>query len=129
MRFQRKDVAGVVVVLGTMITLFAHTDDEHQESHLPLIVDAGGAATMARAVETVAMVGFDVLPMTGEGLLRDQVVIIQGGLIQRIGRVGVIEVPVNARTIVGSSPFCQPAVLLRSTFPLPEKQFFTAIFG
>lgn len=99
MRLQRKDFVGLVFAMGTMITVYAHADDAHQKSHLPLIVDAGGATTMTKAIETVALVGFDVLPMTGDGLLRDQVVIIRGGLIQRIGRVGVVEVPENARTI------------------------------
>jgi imidazolonepropionase-like amidohydrolase len=101
MRFEPKDFTGGALIAGTLIALFAHGTDRHQQTHLPHLADAGGSATTANAVETIAFVGFDVLPMTGEGMLRGQIVIVRDGVISRIGRVGVLDIPPGARTIEG----------------------------
>jgi imidazolonepropionase-like amidohydrolase len=129
MRFEPKDFTGSAIIAATLIALFAHGTDRHQQTHLPHIADAGGSATTANAVETIAFVGFDVLPMTGEGMLRGQIVIVRDGVISRIGRVGVLEVPPDARTIEGDGRGVILPGLVDAHVHLPEaREDFLPLF-
>ena len=101
MRLTSKDTVGVFLVMGTLAALYLHDDARHQESHLPMLADAGGAATSAEAVATVAFVDFNVVPMDGRGMLRRQIVIVRDGFISRIGDVGVVEAPADAQVVEG----------------------------
>jgi imidazolonepropionase-like amidohydrolase len=53
----------------------------------------------ARAQQVIAIVGADVLPMTGPGLLADQTVLIEGDRITAIGPRARIRIPDGARRI------------------------------
>lgn len=101
MRLQAKDSVGIVLVLGTFGVVFFHNDARHRETHLPVLVDAGGAITSAETVPTTAFVDFNVVPMDGRGVLRRQIVLIREGFVSRVGSVGVIDVPSGARVIEG----------------------------
>ena len=50
---------------------------------------------------TYAFVGVDVLPMTGDGVLENQTVIVRGDRITAVGAAGEIDVPAGATRIDG----------------------------
>ena len=49
--------------------------------------------------ETLALVGVNVIPMTGEGLLNDQTVIVVGGRFTAIGAVSDVAIPASATVV------------------------------
>jgi imidazolonepropionase-like amidohydrolase len=101
MRLEAKDLAGIVLVAGTIGVLAIHGNEGHQDSHLPFEANAGGASTSARAVGTIAFVDVNVLPLTDDRVLRRQVVLVEDGRVTRIGPIGLLEVPEDAITIEG----------------------------
>lgn len=112
MRIDAKDTIGFVLLAGAFATLALHSGDEHQDKHLPLVANAGGSATSAASSAATVFVNFDVVPMTGAGVQRNQVVIVRDGFITRIGPVGVIAVPEDARVVDGEgSHFLVPGLV------------------
>lgn len=63
---------------------------------LPILLALGPAAAVA---EEIAIVGADVLPMTGEERLADQIVLVSGDRITAIGPSGQMPIPEGARVI------------------------------
>lgn len=96
---ERKDVVGFVLVAGTLTTLLIHGADRNQEVVTAGVADAGGSVTSADWQAPVAFVGVDVLTMTDEGFVRNQVVVVEDGAVRQMGPVGTIEPPALARTI------------------------------
>ncbi|HEX8194035.1 MAG TPA: hypothetical protein VF552_14160, partial [Allosphingosinicella sp.] len=68
-----------------------------------LLLAAPGGEARAHApqsAEVTAIVGADVLPMTGRAeRLRDQTVVLRGGRIESVGPRARVRVPVGARRI------------------------------
>jgi len=52
---------------------------------------------------TLALVGVNVIPMTGEEILTDQTVLIEGGKFTTIGPAGEVDIPGEANVITGAS--------------------------
>ncbi|MDA0329174.1 MAG: amidohydrolase family protein [Gemmatimonadetes bacterium] len=101
MRLSTKDGLGLALVAGTFAAVIVHSEGDHRTTHLPNVADAGGAATSAQNSPTFAFVDFNVLPMDGRGLLRNQVVVVRNGFVDRIGAAGVIDVPPGATVVEG----------------------------
>jgi hypothetical protein len=102
MKLTPKDTAGLLLVAGTLGTLFVHIGpDGHASKHPSVVADSGGSVTTAVQGSTVAFVNVNVLPMDQEGVLRNQVVIVEGGFVRGIGPIGQIEPPPGALIIPG----------------------------
>jgi imidazolonepropionase-like amidohydrolase len=101
MRLATKDSAGIIMVVGTVAALLLHGNDVHLDTHLPPVVDAGGATTSPATAPTFAFVDFNVVPMDGQGTLRHQIVLVRDGFVSQIGPVGVIAVPAAATVVDG----------------------------
>ena len=101
MRVRTRDTAGFVLVVGTFVALVVHGTADHQDTHLPVVADAGGAATSPATAPTLAFVDFNVVQMDGQDVLRRQVVIVRDGFVSRIGPVGVVDVPTAATVVQG----------------------------
>jgi hypothetical protein len=60
---------------------------------------------------TLALVGIDVIPMTGEGLLEDQTVIVEGGRFTALGAASDVPVPAGAKLVqAGSGKYLIPGL-------------------
>jgi imidazolonepropionase-like amidohydrolase len=101
MKLSRKDAAGFVLVAATLTTLSIHGGERHQESHVPPVAQAGGAATMPTGSRLTAFVDVSVLPMNQAGPAHHQVVLIRDGFIDEIGPVGAVDVPADATIVQG----------------------------
>jgi len=104
----------MVLVAGTLATLFFHSGERHQQTHLSPVAEAGGASTSAEARRTVAFVDVHVRAMTGEPVRRHQVVVVRDGFIERIGPIGVIEPPFARLYFATMSRESVTAIVLRS---------------
>ena len=58
----------------------------------------------------LAIVGVDILPMTGEGLLEDRTVLVRDGRIERVGPAASVSVPAGARRVDGRGRFLVPGL-------------------
>ena len=102
MKLTPKDAVGLLLVVGTLGTLFFHVGpDGHASKHPGSVADGGGSVTTAVQGSAVAFVNVNVLPMDREGILRNQVVIVEGDFIRDIGPIGQIEPPPGALIIPG----------------------------
>lgn len=101
MRLSAKDTVGVLLFLGTCAVLAAHNSSWHQSTHSDPIGDRGGSVAAALGARPVAFVDFHVVPMDGDRVLRNRVVIVRGERIERVGRVGFVEIPRGALRIAG----------------------------
>lgn len=112
MRLETRDLVGFVLVAGTVGVLALHGNAGHQEAHLPFEADAGGATTSAIAATTVAFVDVHVLPMDDDRVLHGQTVLVEDGVVSRVGPVGSFEVPDDATTVEGrGSRFLVPGLV------------------
>lgn len=90
------------MVAGTVGTLAVHSSPwGHAGGHQTEAADAGGSVTTAVDMTYVAFVDVNVVPMDSDEILRHQVVVVQGDLIQQMGPVGVVEPPAGARVVDG----------------------------
>ena len=102
MTLTARDVVGALMVAGTMGAVVIHsTPWGHGGGHQMGAADAGGSVTTAVDVQYVAFVDVNVVVMDGDDVLRHQVVVVQGDLIQKIGPLGVVEPPAGARIVDG----------------------------
>jgi imidazolonepropionase-like amidohydrolase len=102
MKFSGKDKVGVALVGVTLSVLAVHIGPRgHAARHHPAVADGGRSVTSARTDQPIAFVDVNVLPMDSERVLRHQVVVVEGGFIRRMGRIGVVEAPPEARVIQG----------------------------
>jgi len=99
--------------------------DRHSRPRTALsILLAGGLLLQPPALEaqgvdappgSYAFVGVDVLPMTedgmeGDGVRRNQTVVVQGDRITEVGPAGEVEIPANATRIDGEGRFLMPGL-------------------
>ena len=112
MKLTTKDTVGLLLVVGTLGALLVHIGpDGHAAKHPLALTDGGGSATTAIENNTVAFVNVNVLPMNGEGVLANQVVVVEGGFVRRIGPVGEVSVPIDALQIDGyGTQFVMPGL-------------------
>lgn len=101
MRLTTKDTFGLVLVAGTFAALAIHNEPTHRATHLPTVVDAGGAITDPASLRTFAFVDFNVIPMLDDAVAQHQVVIVEDGFVRAIGALGSVEVPTDAGVIDG----------------------------
>ena len=100
MKLTSKDTVGLLLVAGTLGTLFVHIGPD---GHAPTssVGDGGGSITTPVASNTVAFVDVNVLPMEQDEVLRNQVVIVEGSFVRQIGPVGDVVPPPGALIIPG----------------------------
>ncbi|MEE2898618.1 MAG: amidohydrolase family protein [Gemmatimonadota bacterium] len=112
MKLTTKDTVGLLLVVGTVGALLVHIGpDGHAAKHPLALTDGGGSATTAIENNTVAFVNVNVLPMNGEGILANQVVVVEGGFVRRIGPIGEVSVPIGALQINGNgTQFVMPGL-------------------
>jgi imidazolonepropionase-like amidohydrolase len=63
------------------------------------------------ATTPVAFVGVHVIPMDADRVLRDQVVLVRDGHIERVGPVGTVVVPTDAAIVQGGGRYLMPALI------------------
>lgn len=112
MRLDAKDLVGAVVVAGALAVVAVHRSPlGHPAGHQGSVADAGGSVTSPVGEPATAFVDFNVVPMDRDVVLRRQVVIVRGRLIERMGEVGTLEPPPGARVIQGDgSQFLAPGL-------------------
>ncbi len=94
MKLTPKDTVGLLLIVGTLGTLYVHVGPDGHASKHPSLADDGGNA--------VAFWNVNVLPGDRDGgVLRNQVVIVEGGLVQSIRPVEEVELPDDALVIRG----------------------------
>lgn len=73
--------------------------DRHYEEHLtyPLML----RLSREHRPELIALVGVNVVPMSGKGMLKDQTVLVRDSRFERIGPAGEVPIPDGARVIGG----------------------------
>lgn len=112
MRIKARDTVGLVLVACTFTAVYLHERGEHKETHLSVLVDAGGATTSAETVPTFAFVNFNVVPMDGQDILKNHVVVVRNGFVTTVGPVGVVEAPAGATLVEGDgSRFLVPGLV------------------
>jgi hypothetical protein len=67
----------------------------------PVVADTPGE--LVPATIPVAFVGVHVIPMDADRVLRDHVVLVRGGHIERVGPVGTVVIPNDAAIVQGST--------------------------
>lgn len=102
MNLSTKDSVGILLVLGTAAALVLHNGPfGHASSHSGSVGDAGGSVTSPVGDRLTVFVDFNVVPMDEDRVLRNQIVVVRGSFIERIGRVGLVEPPSGALRIEG----------------------------
>ena len=75
----------------------------------PLAYDSATQPTLpGEPVQSLAIVGANVVPMDRQGVLQDQTVLIEGGVIVRVGARDTVEVPSAAHVLDGRGLFVLP---------------------
>lgn len=97
-------------VAGTLATLFVHGSQERPEPDLPMEADAGGSVTSDVSTQVTAFVDVRVLPMTGVGVLPNQTVLVEHGVVTEVGAAGAVNVPAEARVIEGDGRLLMPGL-------------------
>ena len=102
MKLSSKDTVGLLLVAGTLGTLYLHIGpDGHASKHPSSARGGGGSVTTAVESSAVAFVNVNVLPMDRDRVLRNQVVIVEGGFVQSIGPAGQMRPPPGALIVPG----------------------------
>jgi imidazolonepropionase-like amidohydrolase/phosphohistidine phosphatase SixA len=78
---------------------------------LLLAIGAAPGAAQDGRMERVAIVGADVLPMTGRARLPDQIVLVVGDRIERVGPRAQIRIPEGYRVIDGKGQTLMPGLV------------------
>lgn len=99
MRANAKDTMGFVLVVATFATLAIHNSSEHQIGH----------ATF----EALVLVDVNVLPGPGQDPDEHQVVLVQSGVVTRVGPMGVVDAPADAEVYQASGMYLLPGSLER----------------
>ena len=113
MRLSPKDAIGIGLVTFTGLLAMLHAAVRDREGSKPRevsVADPSPALTEPDPSPPTAFFDFNVLPADYSRVSAHQVVIVRGAVVERIGAVGAVTIPMDAHRIEGNgSAFLLPA--------------------
>jgi imidazolonepropionase-like amidohydrolase len=105
-------VAFVIFITQAAETAHANSTEETSSTRPEMPQDAAPVAAAAiEPLDSYAFVDVTVLPMHEEGMLANQTVVVEDGIITKIGKVAEVEVPEGALSIDGKGKFLIPGLI------------------